>query len=167
MGTARDPNIYDQPADRRGIPGYESLRSRVGDKAGSRKLGAGVWELEPGQAAYPYHFHLVEEEMVIVLEGTPLLRDPDGWRRLERGALVAFPAGEEGGHQVVNDGSEVVRFLAISTSGAPDIACYPDQNKIGVFQRPPAPGNLWKFFDLGTDVDYHAGLEPVDPPDGL
>jgi len=46
-------------------------------------VGASLWELPAGQAAYPYHYHLAEEEMVIVLSGTPALRTRDGWRVLD------------------------------------------------------------------------------------
>ena len=90
MSEPRDPNIYDTGTESRGIPGYDALRARVGDAAGSERLGMSVWDLAPGQAAYPYHFHFIEEELLVVLEGTPALRGPEGWRRLARGAVVSF-----------------------------------------------------------------------------
>ena len=40
--------------------------------------------------------------MLIVLEGAPSLRTPDGERVLERGEVVSFPRGEGGAHQIVN-----------------------------------------------------------------
>lgn len=166
MTDRRDPNIYEAGTELRGIPGYDSLRARVGDAAGSRRLGMSVWDLPAGQAAYPYHWHYVEEEMLVILDGTPMLRGPGGWRRLERGAVVAFPAGEAGGHQLVNDTGELVRFLAISTSGEPDIVQYPDEGKIGVFERPPGEGRLWKLFPIDGDVPYDHGLEPPVLPTG-
>ncbi len=168
MSQPRDPNIYDPGDEPRSAvskkPGYESVRQRVGDKAGGKRIGTSVWELLPGQAAYPYHWHYVEEEQLIVLEGTPLLRDHVGWRRLERGGVVAFLPGEEGGHQLVNDSAETVRFLAISTSGEPDIINYPDQGKLGVAQRPPGTGQLSKYFLTGDEVAYDHGLEPPEFP---
>ena len=172
MAEARDPNIYDVGTESRSatssVAGYASLRQRVGDAAGSRRLGTSVWDLLPGQAAYPYHWHYVEEEQLIVLEGAPLLREPTGWRRLERGAVVAFLPGEAGGHQLVNDSDAVVRFIAISTSGEPDIVRYPDQGKIGVFERPPGEGRLWKLFPADGDEPYDARLgPPPTPPEGL
>ncbi|MBJ7473427.1 MAG: cupin domain-containing protein, partial [Solirubrobacteraceae bacterium] len=152
MTPVRDPNIYDVGTETRGIPGYASMRQRVGDASGSRRLGTSVWDLPAGEGAYPYHFHYMEEEQLIVLEGTPLLRDSGGWRRLERGAVVTFLPGQDGGHQLYNDGPEHVRFLAISTSGEPDIVSYPDQGKIGVFERPPGDGKLWQLFPVGAEV---------------
>jgi uncharacterized cupin superfamily protein len=38
----------------------------------------------------------------VVLEGTPSLRTPDGWRELEQGEVVSFLRGEDGAHQIVN-----------------------------------------------------------------
>jgi uncharacterized cupin superfamily protein len=52
-------------------PGFECRRARLGRQVDSEKLGLSLWELPPGQAAYPYHFHLAEEEIVVVLEGRP------------------------------------------------------------------------------------------------
>ena len=54
-------------------------------------IGASIWEVPPGEAAYPYHFHLADEELVIVLSGRPSLRTPDGIRDLEEGDAVGFP----------------------------------------------------------------------------
>ena len=91
----------------------------------------------PGQAAYPYHWHYQEEELLVVLEGAPTLRTADGRRRLERGEVVSFPTGEAGGHQILNDTEEEVRFLALSTQGEPDLVMYPESGKLGVFERLP------------------------------
>ncbi len=165
MTAPGDPNIYEPCSEHRAMDGYDARRERVGDRAGSDRLGASLWELPPGQAAYPLHFHYAEEEMLVVLDGEPLLRQRDTWRRLARGAVVSFLPGPDGAHQLFNDSEQVVRFLAISTSGAPDIVSYPEQGKIGVFERPPGDGKLWEFFRVETAVDYTDRLErPVPPP---
>ena len=59
-----------------------------------------LWEVGPGEAAYPYHLHVAEEEMLVVLEGRPSVRSPEGWRELEEGEVISFQAGEPGAHQV-------------------------------------------------------------------
>src|SRR4029450_8264851 len=101
------PNIYkpefDEPREQ---DGFRARRARLGRQAGSRDLGASLWEIPPGEAAYPYHWHAGEEEMIVVLAGTLRLRNPDGWRTLGAGELVSFRVGEEGAHQLVNDGPE-------------------------------------------------------------
>jgi uncharacterized cupin superfamily protein len=121
-----------------------------------------LWEVPPGEAAYPYHHHLTEEELLLVLDGRPSLRTPEGWRELEQGEVVAFPRGEHGGHQLVNHTQETVRFLAISTSGDPDIVIYPDSGKLGANERLPDGAGLRAMFRMADTVDYHDGEQP--PP---
>lgn len=151
---------FDEPRER---DGFRCRRARIGRQAGTERLGASLWALPPGQAAYPYHWHYTEEELILVLEGEPLLRTPSGTRRLARGEVVSFPTGERGAHQVVNDTEQEVRFLALSTQGEPDIVMYPESQKLGVFERLPA-GGLYKLFRLADEVDYWEGEEP---PAGL
>ena len=128
------------------------------------RTGLSLWELPPGQAAYPYHLHYTEEELVVVLSGAPHLRTPDGWRGLAEGEVVVFPAGERGAHQIVNNSNAAVRFLAFSTNGEPDIVAYPDSGKIGAAERRPDGGGLRLFFRESDAVDYWEGEEPPDTP---
>jgi uncharacterized cupin superfamily protein len=148
---------FDEP---RGQPGFRALRARLSRQAGSERLGMSLWELPPGEAAYPYHYHLAEEELVIVLQGEPSLRTPAGWRELRQGEVVSFPRGEDGGHQILNRTGEAVRFVAISTSGEPDLVMYPDSGKLGAFERLPEGGGLRAMFRLADAVDYHDGEDP-------
>lgn len=153
-----DP-LFDEPREH---PGFRCRRARLSRQAGSERLGLSLWELPAGEAAYPYHHHLAEEELVVVLEGRPSLRTPDGWRELAEGEVVAFPRGERGGHQLANRTQEMVRFLAFSPSGEPDIVIYPDSGKLGAFERLPQGGGLWAMFRLADTVDYHDGEQPPD-----
>jgi uncharacterized cupin superfamily protein len=156
MANINDP-LFDEP---RKHPGFLCKRARLSRQAGSERLGLSLWELPPGEAAYPYHFHYTEEELVLVIEGAPRLRTPEGWRELSNGEVVAFPRGERGGHQLVNHTADTVRFLSFSTSGEPDIVIYPDSGKLGAFERLPEGGGLRAMFRLGDTVDYHDGEQP-------
>ena len=49
--------------------GFRSRRARLGRQAGCERLGISLFELEPGSAAFPLHYHLGNEEMLIVLSG--------------------------------------------------------------------------------------------------
>src|SRR3954447_26826203 len=109
---------FDEPRDQ---AGFIARRARLGRQSGAEKLGLSLWEVDPGEAAYPYHAHLTEEEIVVVLEGRPSLRTPDGWREVEQGEVLCFLPGPEGAHQLVNRTDSTIRFLAASTSGTPDI----------------------------------------------
>ena len=159
-----DPNIkrpdFDEPREHEG---FNVRRARISRQAGARDLGLSLWELPPGQAAYPYHFHLVEEELVIVLDGRPSLRTPGGWRELEEGDVVSFLVGEEGAHQLVNRTDETVRFLAFSPNGTPDICIYPDSGKLAAYERRPDGGGLRELYRRSDAVDYWEGEEA--PPE--
>jgi uncharacterized cupin superfamily protein len=160
------PNLHDPDFDElREHPGFHARRARVGRQLRSQRLGASVWELPPGEAAYPYHFHLVEEEMIFVLRGAVSLRTPDGWRDLSAGEIVSFPAGEAGAHQLVNRGAEPARLLAVSTNGTPDIVIYPDSNKLGASERLPEGGGLHELYRRSDSVDYWDGESPPQAPD--
>lgn len=156
MPNLNDPQ-FDEERDR---DGFRARRARIGHQLGTERLGISQWELPPGQAAYPYHLHLTEEELLIVLKGTPALRTPDGWRDLAEGEIVSFPRGEEGAHQIVNRTDEPVAFLAISTHGEPDIVLYPDSNKLGASERLSRGGGLRTFFRLDDAVDYYDDEQP-------
>jgi uncharacterized cupin superfamily protein len=157
------PNIeqpdFDEPREQ---DGFRALRARIGRQAGAERLGLSLWQVEPGQAAYPYHFHYTEEELIVVLEGQLSLRTPEGWRELARGEVLAFPRGEHGGHQLVNRGAEPARFLAFSNNGEPDVVCYPDSGKLGSFERLPQGGGLNMMFRIGDAVDYYDGEQPPE-----
>jgi uncharacterized cupin superfamily protein len=152
------PNIGDPQFDEpREHEGFLALRARLGRQAGAERLGLSLWEVEPGQAAYPYHFHYTEEELIVVLSGTPSLRTPEGWRELAEGEVLALPRGEAGAHQLVNRSERTIRFLSISTSGEPDIVAYPDSGKLGTYERLPEGGGLRAMFRADDAVDYHDG----------
>jgi uncharacterized cupin superfamily protein len=154
------PNIHDPHFDepRDALDGFHARRARLGHQLGTERVGLSLWVLPAGQAAYPYHFHLAEEEVLVLLDGDLALRTQDGWQRLRSGDVVRFPVGEEGAHQLVNDGDGDARFLAISTHGQPDVVLYPDEGKLGAAERTPDGSGLKVFFKLGDDVDYYEGI---------
>ncbi|MFL5887000.1 MAG: cupin domain-containing protein [Thermoleophilaceae bacterium] len=159
------PNLnrpdFDEPREQ---PGFRCRRARISRQAGAERLGLSLWEVPPGEAAFPYHYHLVEEELMIVLDGRPSLRTASGWRELEPGDVVSFLRGEAGVHQVVNRSDETVRFLAFSPNGEPDVVIQPDSDKLGAFERRPDGGGLRKWYRLGDDVDYYEGESPPGRP---
>jgi uncharacterized cupin superfamily protein len=160
-------NIFDPDFDAdQEREGFTYRRAKLGWQAGSEKLGASLYEIPAGQATFPYHTHTANEEMLIVLEGTPSLRTPAGWRELERGEVVAFPTGEEGAHQVANFSDEAVRVLVLSTMIAPDVNLYPDTNRLMAATR--APGGKGEGFQEAyrrpDASEYWEGEEPPQPP---
>ena len=148
--------------DNRSHPGFNARRAKLGFQGGAVKTGLSYWEVEPGEAAYPYHAHLTEEEIIVVLEGTPSLRTPAGWRELEQGEVVVFPAGRDGAHQIVNKSDATIRFLSFSNSGEPEIVIQIDAGKVGAFERPADGGGLSLWFREADAVEYFEGVERED-----
>lgn len=152
------PNVLNPDFDEaRERPGFEVRRARLARQLNTEQLGLSLWEVPPGQAAYPYHWHLGEEELLVVLEGRPSLRTGEGWREVEEGEVLSFLAGERGGHQLVNRSDERVRFLSFSTMGSPDVCIYPDSDKVGIYREPVGGGRLYRRSDA---VSYWEGESP-------
>ena len=71
-------NVFDGDLDlSRDRPGFSWRRASVGERIGAEKLGASVYELEPGQRTFPYHYEYGTEEF-LVIAGCPTLRDGGG-----------------------------------------------------------------------------------------
>ena len=49
-------------------------RKQLNSVAGGEKLGCSLYEVPPGRRAWPYHYHLANEEAIYVLEGSGTLR---------------------------------------------------------------------------------------------
>jgi uncharacterized cupin superfamily protein len=97
----RSFNLFDGELDEsRDQPGFSWRRASVGERIGGVKLGASLYELQPGERSFPYHYEYGNEEWLLVVAGRPTLRDPEGEHELRRGDVVCFPEGPEGAHQV-------------------------------------------------------------------
>jgi len=149
-------NLFEGELDEaRDRPGFSWRRAAVGRRIGAEKLGASLYELQPGERTFPYHYEYGNEEWLLVVDGRPTLRAPDGEHELRPGDVVCFPEGPEGAHQVRNGTDEPVRVLILSTKRQPDAAVYPDSGKMGVWSGNDAdPGRL---FRIDSEVDYWDG----------
>ncbi|MFC6990140.1 cupin domain-containing protein [Haloplanus sp. GCM10025708] len=136
-------------------------RKQLGEAAGGDRLGCSLYELPPGRRSWPYHYHTANEEAIYVLSGTGILRLDGDTHPLRAGDYVACPADESGGHRVVNDADEPLRYLAVSTMNDPDVTVYPDSGKVGVFVGAPPGGrderSLHGYYRLDDAVDYWDG----------
>jgi uncharacterized cupin superfamily protein len=100
----------------------------------------------------PYHYEYVEE-WLLVLDGSLVVRVPDGEVELGRGALIRFAPGPDGAHQIINRGAAGARLLPFSRAAHPGISVYPDTDTIGVW-----PDNVTEYyFKRGTAVSRAVG----------
>jgi uncharacterized cupin superfamily protein len=135
--------------------GFRAGLYRPGSILGAVATGMSVYDLPPGQAICPYHYEWAEEEWLLVLDGRPTLRDPEGEHVLAPWDVVWFPVGPEGAHMVRNDTGEPARVLMFSDVRHPAVSVYPDSDKVGVF---PAPGGVERLLvHRDSGVDYFHG----------
>jgi uncharacterized cupin superfamily protein len=131
--------------------GFRHLRASIRPALGAQQFGCSVYELPPGERLWPYHGHWNNEEWAIVVDGTPVLRTPDGERELRPGDVVAFAEGEAGAHTFANRGDAPARIAIFSTL-RPGAAFYPDSDKVGA-----GPPDDRRYFRRSDSVDYWLG----------
>ena len=109
-------------------------RIDVARALGSAAMLMFVYDLAPGQSSCPYHYEY-DEEWLLVVEGTIVVRTPDGEHTLESGDLVCFLPGPAGAHKVLNRSESPARTLMFSSRRTPPLAVsvYPDTDKISIW----------------------------------
>lgn len=136
----------------------------ISPKIGAKKLGYNLTVVPAGKTAFPFHNHRVNEEMFFVVSGFGALRMGTETFAIKEGDVIACPAGDRGSaHQIINDSQQELKYLAVSTTLSPEVAEYPDSNKIGVITKlGDSEGGLpemWRLMmkDEATQVDYWDG----------
>ena len=155
-------NLADVPLDKINAPEgspFGGGRRRAGTHIGAQKLGYSFFYVPPGKAAFPFHTHSRNEEMIYILEGEGVLRFGQEETVVGPGTIVACPAGVEFAHQLVNTGAHELRYLVLSTMDFPDICEYPDSNKVGAYATGAvgAQTGLRALYVKNQNVDYYAG----------
>ena len=130
--------------------GWRARSQRIGNRLGAAAIGGTVYELEDGQRVWPYHYHHGVEEWLLVVGGSPVLRQPDGEQVLRPGDVVCFPSGEAGAHAIQGPG----RFLLLSVAQPNSVCVYPDSDKVGTR---PAGGDDRLDFRRADAVGYWDG----------
>jgi uncharacterized cupin superfamily protein len=135
-------NLRDAPLEQ-----HDYRSASVRETLGGDRIGCTLYEIDAGRQLWPYHFHWNNEEWLLVVDGTPTLRAPDGERELRAGDLVSFPEGPEGAHTLVGPG----RVAIFSTRNQGSVE-YPDSGKVGA-------GPPWDrlYFRREDAVDYWLG----------
>ena len=133
--------------------GYEYFRRKFIPFGGAKNTVVSVYEIPPGKAAYPYHFHYKNEETFYILSGEGILRTPGGVRKVKAGELLFFPAGPEGAHILKNTSeTEILCYIDFDVVHDIDVAVYPDSDKIGIWGK-----GINRIYPREADVDYYEG----------
>ena len=146
-------NLDDLPRKHKaGAEGYEFIR-RDFMKVHEAQSLVRIYELPPGKSAYPYHYHLKNEETFFILRGEGLLRTSEGERAVKAGDLLFFPAGETGAHKLTNTSdTEMLVYSDFDIVHDLDVTVYPDSGKLGIWGK-----DTNKIYRIGDDVDYYEG----------
>lgn len=140
-------------------PLYNGVRSaRLARSSAAQKLGASIDIVPAGKRACPYHFHYVEEEMFIVLEGEGTLRVAGEMLSIREGDIMFIPPGPEYPHQILNTSDKPLKYLSFSINAETEICEYPDSNKYLAYSRTMGPlldgGRMHR---VQHDLDYWDG----------
>jgi uncharacterized cupin superfamily protein len=128
-------------------PGFAFAEVSASERTGAELIGASLYEFAPGNQLWPYHFHNGNEEWLVVVGGTPVLRTPEGERELRPGDVVGFADGEAGAHTLYNRSESPARVAIFSTLRRGSTV-YPDSGKVAAASH---------VFRLADAVDYWDG----------
>lgn len=106
------------------MKGRSSLR--LGDAGGLTQFGVNLVTLEPGALSSLRHWHLNEDEFVMVTEGCCVMVTDAGETPMQAGDCAAFPAGSTDGHHFINRSDAVARFLVVGSKAPVEVATYSD-----------------------------------------
>lgn len=134
-----------------------------GRSMGLTALGMSYCTVPVGKSGCPFHSHRGEDEAFVILSGTATWRFGETRQRVGPGNVCAAPkGGPETAHQLINDGSEPLVYLALSSVAEVDVCEYPDSGKVLTFVRDMATGEtrMSQTVKAGGEVDYWDGEVP-------
>jgi uncharacterized cupin superfamily protein len=130
---------------------FEQRRKELGGV----KFSSGLWELPPGKKSFPLHKHHGTEEALYVVSGKAKVRTTEGETAIGPGDFVSFPVSDLA-HQILNDGTEPLVYLAIGVPVGLDVVEYPDSGKVAC-SIGSGPDRKRFVFKGDKQVDYWDG----------
>jgi uncharacterized cupin superfamily protein len=112
------PPPFDQPVQGRWY-------RRLAPASGITAFGVSHVVLKPGAWSSQRHWHVGEDEFLVMLAGEAVLVDDAGEQILRPGDCAAFPMGDENGHHLQNRSQGDCVFVVVS-AGSSQGGDYPD-----------------------------------------
>jgi uncharacterized cupin superfamily protein len=119
------------------------------------RVGLLIESPAPGRRLCPLHYHMLEEEHALILEGQVTLLLGDERYDMTAGDYVCFPAGQKVGHSFLNSGAGPCSYLMIGERNPNEVCVYPDSNKMMV----GALRSMDDIFDMSGLRRYWDGEE--------
>ena len=136
---------------------FDVARAPLGKRLGLTTLGINLTQVAPGRTGYPFHSHRVNDELFYIVSGHGELRLGNARHAVKAGDVIGCPlGGPDTAHQLVNTGTEPLRYLSMSSNNDPEVCEYPDSDKIGVWAG-EGEGALMHLTRRGAKVDYWDG----------
>ncbi len=134
--------------------GYEYKKYEVTKRSEFNQAYICFYEIMPGKAAFPKHYHSYNTECFYIIEGEGKIETEGEEFSIKKGDIIVFPCGKAGTHKIINTSSnQNLLYIDFDTTNSPDIIHYVDSNKIGVIQH----GISSEFYREGDQVDYYEG----------
>ena len=128
--------------------------ARIGPLIGAKDLGYSYDVVPPGKRSCPFHSHYGEEEMFFIVEGAGTLRYGNETRKVRASDFICCPTGgPDTAHQLVNDSSEPLAYISVSTMMPAEVCEYPDSKKVGSYGG-RTPSRLKHMTTADSAVDY-------------
>jgi uncharacterized cupin superfamily protein len=96
------------------------------------RVGLRIESPAPGKRLYPLHYHMLEEEHALILDGEVTLLLGDETHAMTKGDYVCFPAGRKIGHAFMNRSGKPCAYLMIGQRNPAEVCVYPRSNKMAV-----------------------------------
>lgn len=131
------------PLTRKERPSGDSAHeTNVSEALKLTMLGASYFEVQPGEAAFPFHVHYCEDEILFIVAGSGAYRFGADTYAVKAGDMLSAPAGgAEYAHQLRNDSNEVLKYFCVSNLPDINVGEQPDIGQIGISsRRAPGPG---------------------------
>lgn len=134
--------------------GYEFNKYEVTQRKDFSQAYVCFYEIMPGHAAYPKHYHSYNTECFYIISGIGIVETMDSQINVKSGDIIVFPCGKKGMHKLTNTSKiDKLVYIDFDTTNSPDIVHYVDSEKIGIIEH-----NISSTFYRNKDnVDYYDG----------
>ena len=99
---------------------------RLAPVLGLAQMGASHVVLKPGAWSSQRHWHIGEDELVVMLSGEAVLVEDEGETVLRAGDVAGWAAGVQNGHKIENRSNADCVFVAISAGDRSTGGAYSD-----------------------------------------